>query len=263
MWPGTYEDVELKAAGYSFEKTSGPVTVKSNVFYKNLITVTNKQLPIKYDVPAKYGTIKEAIDAMFNDSNTVDYIYIAKGSYNEGLNINVPAGNTLFLIGESADTTILDGQGKSRVLQISGNGIVHLNNISVTGGIGWGAGIGIASGTTVYMDNCIIRNNNSGSHGGGIDNSGTLYAKNCLITANSASISGGGIYNEGGTLDIEKSSISGNTSPIQSGIAAINTVTAKNNWWGNSTGPSGAGTGTGDSVSGKVLFDPWLTTDLF
>jgi len=263
VWPGTYEAVELKAAGYSFEKTSGPVTVKSNVFYKNLITVINKQLPIKYDVPAKYGTIKEAIDAMFNDSNTIDYIYIAKGTYNEGLKINVPAGNTLFLTGESADTTILDGQGKSRVLQISGDGIVHLNNITVTGGIGWGAGIGIASGTTVYMDNCIVKNNNSGSHGGGIDNSGTLYAKNCLITSNSAAISGGGIYNEGGILDIEKSSISGNTAPIQSGIAAINTVTAKNNWWGNSTGPSGAGTGTGDSVSGKVLFDPWLTADPF
>jgi hypothetical protein len=50
---------------------------------------------------------------------------------------------------------------------------------------------------------------------------------------------------------------------FQSGIAAINTVTAKNNWWGNSTGPSGAGTGTGDSVSGKVIYDPWLTTDPF
>lgn len=263
VWPGTYEAVELKAAGYSFEKTSGPITVKSNVFYKNMITVTNKQLPINYDVPNKYGTIKEAIDTLLNDSNTIDYIYIAKGTYNEGLKIIVPAGNTLFLIGESADTTILDGQGKSRVLEISGNGIVHLNNLTVTNGIGWGAGIGIATGTTVYMDNCIVKNNNASSHGGGIDNSGTLYAKNCVITANSATISGAGIYNDGGTLNIEKSSISGNTAPIQSGIAATNTVTAKNNWWGSSTGPSGAGTGTGDSVSGKVLFDPWLTTDPF
>ncbi len=32
------------------------------------------------------------------------------------------------------------------------------------------------------------------------------------------------------------------------------------NWWGNATGPSGAGSGTGSTVSTNVDFLPWLLT---
>ena len=35
---------------------------------------------------------------------------------------------------------------------------------------------------------------------------------------------------------------------------------ATNNWWGAADGPSGEGSGTGDSVSTNVLFDPWGTS---
>lgn len=40
------------------------------------------------------------------------------------------------------------------------------------------------------------------------------------------------------------------------------TLDATKIWWGDESGPSGEGPGTGDSVisnSGTVLFDPWLT----
>jgi|GEM_PF-1925729 hypothetical protein len=37
-------------------------------------------------------------------------------------------------------------------------------------------------------------------------------------------------------------------------------VDATCNWWGNSSGPSGSGPGTGDPVSANVTFQPWLTT---
>jgi len=30
------------------------------------------------------------------------------------------------------------------------------------------------------------------------------------------------------------------------------------NWWGDVSGPSGVGSGTGDSVSTNVDYDPWL-----
>jgi len=33
---------------------------------------------------------------------------------------------------------------------------------------------------------------------------------------------------------------------------------AENNWWGDASGPSGVGPGTGDAVSANVDFDPWL-----
>ncbi|KXK27932.1 MAG: hypothetical protein UZ01_02903 [Candidatus Brocadia sinica] len=41
----------------------------------------------------------------------------------------------------------------------------------------------------------------------------------------------------------------------QGSAVAIN---AENNWWGDASGPSGAGPGTGDSVSGLVDYTPWL-----
>jgi nitrous oxidase accessory protein NosD len=36
-------------------------------------------------------------------------------------------------------------------------------------------------------------------------------------------------------------------------------LNAECNWWGDSSGPSGVGPGTGDAVSDSVLFDPWLS----
>jgi nitrous oxidase accessory protein NosD len=42
------------------------------------------------------------------------------------------------------------------------------------------------------------------------------------------------------------------------------TLNAENNWWGDSSGPSGTGPGTGDAIvdpDGVVDFDPWLITD--
>lgn len=36
-------------------------------------------------------------------------------------------------------------------------------------------------------------------------------------------------------------------------------IDATNNWWGDPSGPSGAGPGTGDVVTSSAQFDPWLT----
>lgn len=38
-------------------------------------------------------------------------------------------------------------------------------------------------------------------------------------------------------------------------------VAATLNWWGDASGPSGEGTGTGDAVSTNVRYDPWLPTE--
>jgi len=36
-------------------------------------------------------------------------------------------------------------------------------------------------------------------------------------------------------------------------------VEARNNWWGDASGPGGIGPGSGDEISGTIAFDPWLT----
>ncbi len=38
---------------------------------------------------------------------------------------------------------------------------------------------------------------------------------------------------------------------------------AENNWWGDPSGPSGAGPGTGTSVTGNVDFTPWMSSSAF
>ncbi len=49
-------------------------------------------------------------------------------------------------------------------------------------------------------------------------------------------------------------------------IAAYDTSTAvfdaEKNWWGDCSGPSGVGPGSGDSVSANVDYDPWLGQQL-
>jgi len=69
-----------------------------------------------------------------------------------------------------------------------------------------------------------------------------------LSLADTAAVGSGSISN----------CIAGNTA------GATNTtgsgVTLENNWWGSASGPSGAGTGAGDSVSSAIDFTPWLTS---
>jgi parallel beta-helix repeat protein len=40
------------------------------------------------------------------------------------------------------------------------------------------------------------------------------------------------------------------------------TLDATENWWGSAGGPGGAGHGTGDDISTKVLYSPWLSAEL-
>jgi hypothetical protein len=44
--------------------------------------------------------------------------------------------------------------------------------------------------------------------------------------------------------------------------STVITITATNNWWGSSTGPTHASnpTGTGNAVSDGLIFSPWLTS---
>ncbi len=68
-------------------------------------------------------------------------------------------------------------------------------------------------------------------------------------------------YNASDTSQVvaHYNSIAGNT---DFGIFSTNPVVdATLNWWGGASGPSGAGTGTGDAVSANVIFSPWLGTN--
>lgn len=63
-------------------------------------------------------------------------------------------------------------------------------------------------------------------------------------------------------LLVFNSCFSGNVSYAVSNESTGPTLTmAESNWWGDPSGPSGAGPGTGDAVSDFVDYEPWLTED--
>jgi hypothetical protein len=74
--------------------------------------------------------------------------------------------------------------------------------------------------------------------------------------------SAGGVFGglpAGTTLAVNRNSLDGNASfGAQSG--PTNAADATCNWWGDGSGPSGVGPGTGDAVSANWGFSPWLAS---
>jgi len=59
-------------------------------------------------------------------------------------------------------------------------------------------------------------------------------------------------------VDVNRNSIVGNTDGFYADTVDPNETDGTCNWWGNASGPSDAGPGTGDTVSTEVDFTPWL-----
>ena len=58
-------------------------------------------------------------------------------------------------------------------------------------------------------------------------------------------------------VSVNSNNITGNTAGMRA-IGVSNDVDGTENWWGDASGPSGEGPGTGDSVSTDVIFEMWL-----
>lgn len=80
-----------------------------------------------------------------------------------------------------------------------------------------------------------------------------------MINANQ----GDGVRYEGGAgaggLTIQESNVVANSAYGVRNLTTSATVTIRDNWWGETDGPGGAGPGTGDEITGTVTFTPWLT----
>lgn len=159
-----------------------------------------------------------------------DLIYVPNGIYFLSFEHNpdqydLEISDNLTIIGENADSTIIDGNNLDRVFHIIGDINVLFNNLTMQHGLtlGWdgsvlGYGGGIASdGGDLVLQHCIIRENTA-EHGGGgifIGIGGNLDLSNVTITSNSSGF-GGGISNIGGELVISESTVHNNSS-IQEG----------------------------------------------
>ena len=64
-------------------------------------------------------------------------------------------------------------------------------------------------------------------------------------------------------VSINCNNIHGNTNYGVDNSNGVGIIDAKYNWWGDTSGPNGEGSGTGDAVSGNVDFDPWIASLIY
>ncbi len=123
---------------------------------------------------------------------------------------------------------------------IAGNG----NDLTSDGGI-------YVAGGIVSIRNSVFRNN--GGHGMYLDGGMTAV----LCSASTGNGNDGVYLRNNAELYMTSSALYDNGGMGLNNTRSV-TVTATYNWWGAADGPGGAGPGSGDEVSDRVIYDPWL-----
>ena len=184
--------------------------------------------------PANNGqcTLREAL-LNANANNQSGSTDCTAGSGADIINFSLPGG---------AQTINLTGvlPAISESLTINGTGANLLTVRRDTGG-NYNIFV-INGGITVGISGLTITNGNTTGDGGGIATFGNLTITDCAITANQARI-GGGILSLGGTTNIIRTTISGNTASDGGGlfIQSTNTVTMTNSTVSGNTGTTFTG----------------------
>jgi hypothetical protein len=194
-----------------------------------------------------------------------------------------------FVVPEGITLTLRTGAAvmmRGGVMPVAGNLVVEGTAVApvtftsaVDSGPGEWAGIVLEGGTAV-IDHAQIRNSGQDGQsgirvGGYIINGGNLTISNSTIVSSTAeglsvysgkvtavcttftNNNGDAIYVAGSPdVTVFSSSISGNGSGVNNVGSTV--VDARQNWWGDASGPGGIGPGSGDAVWGNVLYDPWL-----
>src|SRR5438445_1427507 len=157
------------------------------------------------------------------------------------------------IIGTSAATTILDGNGIDRIFEIANPAsIVAMSSLTIRNGNPGPPGPdadggGIFNQGTLTLTDVVVANNTSAGRGGGISSVNDLTLTNCVVSGNTAANFGGGIDNPL-TATLTNVTVSGNTSGAGGGggiandlldaIATLTNVTIADN-----SAPAGTGGG--------------------
>ena len=129
----------------------------------------------------------------------------------------------LIIIGNGADSTVIDASGNERAFQVLQNVTADVRGLTVTGGnvLGGAHGAGFLNSGTLTLTETAILGNTATGNGGGIHSNGTLTLVDSQIGAtgdgNTADF-GGGLYNDvDGVLTISGSSITDNSASTDGG----------------------------------------------
>ncbi len=135
----------------------------------------------------------------------------------------------LTLVGAGSETTLIDGSGLDRVLELHAGAVVQVNGVAITNGdadVEDGGGIYV-NGGQLNLTHSVIRDNN-GRYGGGlrVENDGSATVIDSRLT-NNTGLTGGGMY---------VGSYTGSTT-----VVVINSLIDANAASGSLTGSHGGG----------------------
>ena len=138
----------------------------------------------------------------------------------------------------------------------SPDSIIENAIIEYGGGVNGSTGNISIFGASPTINNSTIRH----SKGSAIDvlNNGSPQISCCDLTDNLIGIRAS---NPGPDLYTYGNNILGNSEFGAANDSSTTVIDATENWWGDASGPAGAGPGTGDPVSQYINYAPWLTRE--
>ena len=151
--------------------------------------------------------------------------------------------------GSTAPGIVIDANGLNHVFRI--NGIVSMNDLTLTGAMGNFGGAVSVYDSQLYLDNMTITGN-SANRGGGIYLTpySSLTLSNSTVSGNHSRDNGGGILINGTNAEISNSTISGNNAGDDGGGVHIrfgSTVSITNSTFTENSGRVGGGIYAGNS----------------
>jgi hypothetical protein len=199
--------------------------------------------------PGNYTTIQAAIDTALPG----DTVYVYSGVYYEHIIIN----KSLSLVGESADTTVIDASAVGDAIQITAD-YVNLSgfNIVNSGNSTWDAGVELFAVAHCHIFDCNISNNlRSGIY---FQSATDNLIETCTISANEWA----GLWLTATSIN-NKVYLSNIEANVAYGVYAWmdSPFEATYNWWGAPSGPYhpvNNTDGSGDNVTDAVNFARWL-----
>jgi predicted outer membrane repeat protein len=125
-----------------------------------------------------------------------------------------------------------------------------------------GGGLYLKTGTLGQAGGVVTLTHNSAiTNGGGIYVTGGSLALNDTRIISNTAATGGAIYQANGAANITSSCVVFNSDTAVNVISGTMPLVATGNWWGTVDGPSGAGPGSGDSISSGVNYSDFLTSN--
>ncbi len=269
-------------SSYEWQGVLATITVTTTLDENNGNTTSIANLQ---STPGGSGiSLREAVIAANNTAGN-DTIILGAGTYTLTITGTGEDGSAtgdldiqtnVTITGAGMASTIINGGGLDRVMEVDGTGNLTMSDVRLTGGSinndgggllveesggaatltrvditgntitgGGRFGGGVHNVGTLIMDSSLVRGNTAtGSDGGGISNIGTATITRSSIFSNTARY-GGGIHQSSGTMTVENTTISGNTASLEGGGVDVvaGTATLKYSTIASNTAASGPGGG--------------------